>query len=181
MTESAVSRALDGQLWVWNSKRGRGLIAGRGSRHPGSFLVLWGHATDAISARLTEIEGCSEESSYWLRGMLAGTDLPPWFGPFFDSTHIVDVSDSGWSIEEDSRYELWRKAVARFEKTGVWRYPSDLKCKICGRSFFPQDIGEEEVPLPSDPAGDVCLMDDPIDLDTLWPRVGWLGPVVDGS
>jgi hypothetical protein len=166
---------VDEHLWVWNRANGTGYILGRASRHPGSFRVYWRNLEVSLSNRLFDIEGCSEESNYWLHGLLAGADLRPWFGEHFEPIHIVEKTDSGWVIEEDSRFPLWQRAVARFEMTGVWRYPSDLTCKICHRSFFPQDDPDIEGPLPSDPVGEICWIDNPVDLDSLWPRVGWSG------
>jgi hypothetical protein len=176
VTSDSNDPLVDPSLWVWNSEMGIGYIVGRAAQHPGSFRVWWPTQRLESSSRLYEIEGCSQESSYWLHGLLAGSNPPAWFGPEFEPWHIVDATDDAWMIEEDPRFRLWEKAIDRFERTGVWRYKSDLVCRICHRSFFPMDEDEEEGgPLPSDPVGDICWEDQQVDLESLWPRINWTG------
>jgi len=63
---------------------------------------------------LGEIEMCSEQALYFIRGFLSGNEPPP---PTDDDHRTVLV--------DDPRYLAWRAAVDRFHEAGYWTDPFD--------------------------------------------------------
>jgi hypothetical protein len=63
-----------------------------------------------FSVSLAEIERCSDEARYWVRGFLSGNEPPPPLEP--DALAIDDLGDP--------RMDEWRAAVARFRESGTW-------------------------------------------------------------
>ena len=58
----------------------------------------------------SEIERCSHEAEYWIRGFLFGTEPPPPLDP--DGYEIDDLDD--W------RWRRWRDAIEVFRRVGAW-------------------------------------------------------------
>lgn len=63
-----------------------------------------------LSVSKSEIERCSDESSYWIRGFLSGNEP------------AKPLEPDGYEIDEldDPRWQRWRDAIAEFRTTGTW-------------------------------------------------------------
>lgn len=57
-----------------------------------------------------EIERCSPEAGYWVRGFLSGNEPAPPLDP--DGYEIDDLDDPRW--------QRWRAAVEEFRRSGAW-------------------------------------------------------------
>lgn len=63
---------------------------------------------------LGEIELCSEQALYFIRGFLSGNEPPP--------PRTAEGDDVAM---DDPRYSTWQAAVDRFHDTGYWTDPFD--------------------------------------------------------
>lgn len=79
-----------------------------------------------------EIDTCSKEATYWIRGFLRGNE------PSYPTDNSGDLLP-----EEDPRIKEWRAAIALFVETGVWAV--GRICNRCGEKL-----------LPSEPVGFTC-------------------------
>lgn len=84
-------------------------------RDPGRMGAWCPTLRRSLTVRKDEIERCSPEALYWIRGFLYGAEREP----------PVDEYDGGPLEDGDPRLARWRAAVREFDETGIWTDPEE--------------------------------------------------------
>jgi hypothetical protein len=105
---------VDPLLWFENSRCGRHyLVAGNPHTFPGRMYAYCVHEGIYTRVSLREMESCSEQTRYFVRGYLSGSEPPP---PHEDDGSPV--------ADDDPQWRTWRAATERFRETGEWTDPA---------------------------------------------------------
>lgn len=75
-----------------------------------------------------ELEHCSREAEYFMRGYLSGNEPGP---PISEDEDLLP--------EEDPRMIRWRIAVELFRETGYWIEGQRPHCDLCGAELLPSE------------------------------------------
>lgn len=79
----------------------------------------------------SEIEDCSLEARYWIKGFLAGNEPD------------APTNDEGDYLPDDApAFERWREAIKQFPETGIW-VRGERNCEKCGSAILPTQLGLE--------------------------------------
>ncbi|MFC6023768.1 hypothetical protein ACFP2T_47405 [Plantactinospora solaniradicis] len=118
---SSVGRPLpadvDPALWYDSDPCGRHyLLVGNPHTHRGLMRAYCPEEGSYTRVSLEEIEMCSEQALYFIRGFLSGNEPPP---PLTDDGDDVPM--------DDPHYSTWRAAIDRFHDTGHWTEPFDAE------------------------------------------------------
>jgi hypothetical protein len=77
----------------------------------------------------SEIQECSLEACYWIKGFLVGNEPDP------------PTDEEGDCLPEDNpRHKKWRAAIRQFPETGIW-VVQDRECEDCGEQLLPTQPG----------------------------------------
>ena len=77
-----------------------------------------------------EIEACSDETRYWIRGYLAGNMPEP-----------PRDADGDRLPGDDPVTQRWRQAADLFLVTGIWKAGDPGPCSGCGEALLPSQPG----------------------------------------
>jgi len=94
-------------------------------------LGVWNPRTQNVYyVSKNEIETCSIEASYWIKGFICGNEPDP------------PLSEKGYDLEDDDpRMIQWREAIKLFAETGFWWQGGERKCTNCGKELLPAQFG----------------------------------------
>ncbi len=101
-----------------------------------------------FSVSKDEIERCSHESEYWIRGFLSGNEPPS----------PLEADGEGLEYLDDPRWDRWREGLERFRETGAWPrwsltgYQEEFACPVCG---FPY-LKDPALPPDGNPSFEIC-------------------------
>jgi hypothetical protein len=127
---------VDPALWYDSESCGRHyLLVGNPHTSRGQMNAYCAKEDVYLRVALGEIELCSEQALYFIRGFLSGNEPPP---PLGDADEPM--------LADDPRYLAWRAAVDRFHEFGYWADPVDAA---------PDVPDGEDDPLDTDDSADL--------------------------
>jgi len=98
--------------------------------HKGRMGVWNPRAQDVFYVSKNEIETCSIEASYWIKGFICGNEPDP------------PRTRKGCDLaEDDPKMVRWREAIKLFSETGFWWQGRARKCTNCGKKLLPSQLG----------------------------------------
>jgi hypothetical protein len=100
---------IDPRLWFTMEPacQGKHYLLWASHTFPGRFTAWCPIKKRTTNCSKSDVQKCSKEAAYWLKGFLAGnTPEPP-------------QSSEG----SDAEFKAWERAALRFQKTGMWRLP----------------------------------------------------------
>jgi hypothetical protein len=120
---------IDPDLWFDSVRCGRHYLV---EGNPHTFRGrMWAYCVEKeIYTRVSknEIQRCSREAEYFVRGYLSGNEPDP---PLMEDKDLLD--------ENDSRMNRWRQAVELFRETGNWIEAQRSPCSLCGAELLPSE------------------------------------------
>lgn len=127
MTETELPADVDPALWFESAPCGRHyLVEGNPHTFPGRMYAYC--VQEGIYTRVSkrDIEMCSRETEYFVRGYLSGAEPDP-------------------PLTDDSPTIRWQKSIELFRETGFWRSEPD-SCELCGAALLHSEAPPEGEP-----------------------------------
>jgi hypothetical protein len=119
---------LDPELWFHTDHcEGRHYLVGNPHTFPGRLAAWCPSKRIGFCVSKSEIAECSRETSYYLKGFLAGQEPAP------------PVSDEGDPLPpDDPEDRAWARAAELFQRTGSWNARFRI-CEVCGARLLPSN------------------------------------------
>ena len=123
--------AFDGRLWFTMGTHcsGKHYLIGNPHTFNGRMLAWCPTKQTSFFVSKLEMDDCSVEAEFWVKGFLAGNEPEP---PKDENLNVVDSGSS--------EYQRWLKAIELFARTGYW-YSGERRCESCGEELLPSLAG----------------------------------------
>jgi hypothetical protein len=127
VSEGSSPEELDENLWFEATCGGRDILTGNGHTFAGRMRAWCPHTRVGYNVSLREMGDMSEQSRYFVRGFLCGTEP--------DSPTDTDGDTAPADLQ------AWLSATARFRRTGSW-YGRWGTCDQCGCVLLPDSAAD---------------------------------------
>jgi hypothetical protein len=121
----------DEKLWITvsNCCSSKHYLLSNPHTFPGRISVWCPRQQLAFRVSKSEIETCSLEAEYWIKGFLVGNEPD------------APTDEQGdYLPDDDPRMIRWRAALRQFPETGLW-VVSERLCEQCGEILLPTQPG----------------------------------------
>jgi hypothetical protein len=99
----------DSKLWVELSHcEGKHYILGNPHTFPGRIMMWCPNKEVSFFMSKNEIQKCSKEAEYWIKGFLTGNEPEP------------PVGDDEMPDFESKEYSEWKDHIKEFHSKGIW-------------------------------------------------------------
>lgn len=116
------------KLWftMGSHCEGKHFLLGNPHTSKGRMLAWCPNKEISFFVSKLEMDNCSTEAEYWVRGFLAGNEPEPQTNENFD----VDF--------DSTEYQSWLKAIEGFAVSGYWN-ECQRNCEVCGEALLPSE------------------------------------------
>ena len=122
------------KLWFLMGEHceGKHFLLGNAHTFTGRMLAWCPTKERSFFVSKSEIEECSLETEYWVKGFLVGTEPEP---PKDENQDLV--------APNSEVYQSWLKATELFAETGYWN-ETKRNCETCGETLLSSEFAHHE-------------------------------------
>jgi hypothetical protein len=121
----------DEHLWFTMASHcpGKHYLLGNCHTFHGRMSAWCPHKSISFCVSRSEMDSCSHETEYWVKGFLSGNEPAP-----------PTDAEGDLLPRTDSRYQRWQAAIALFRESGIWAAMPRV-CEVCGEELLSSQPG----------------------------------------